>query len=273
MRKLIILAISLVALAAADRHPVRQRRHHRRQRRRHRLQGRDHGPVPRHEREGIPEDRHGRGESLTGSNVFTATTTTGAGCSDGTIQNHFRNTNITSPITLTEIYNGSADKVTGWNMVPRARASSPSPTRTARRFPNYATICAGHGSISAFIAVFTQTHSDVTTVHLQRHARQHRGHPVRGPRPSDPTPHQSNQPAPQQRPPAYAAGGASRFDPLPARPFLEPAVLPIRPFELGDRGLVRCPRTRAGRWAPARRRLPRCYGFASRLAASSSAIP
>ena len=41
---------------------------------------------------------------------------------------------------------------------------------------------------------------------------------------------------------------------LPAA--LEPArALPIRPFEpleLGDRGLVRCPRTRAGRWAPAR---------------------
>jgi hypothetical protein len=31
------------------------------------------------------------------------------------------------------------------------------------RFPNYATICEGHGSISAFNAVFTQTHSDVTT--------------------------------------------------------------------------------------------------------------
>ncbi len=28
------------------------------------------------------------GQSLTGSNVFTATTTTGVGCSDGTVQNH-----------------------------------------------------------------------------------------------------------------------------------------------------------------------------------------
>jgi hypothetical protein len=56
------------------------------------------------------------GQSLTGSNVFTATTTTGVGCSDGTIQNHFRSTHITSPIALTEIYNGSADKVTGWNL-------------------------------------------------------------------------------------------------------------------------------------------------------------
>ena len=55
------------------------------------------------------------GQSLTGSNVFTATTTTGVGCSDGTVQTHFRST-ITSPITLTEIYNGSADKVTGWNL-------------------------------------------------------------------------------------------------------------------------------------------------------------
>ena len=38
------------------------------------------------------------GQSLTGSNVFTATTTTGVGCSDGTVQTHFRNTVITSPI-------------------------------------------------------------------------------------------------------------------------------------------------------------------------------
>ena len=73
------------------------------------------------------------GQSLTGSNVFTATTTTGVGCSDGTVQHHFRNTILTSPITLTEIYNGSADKVTGWTSVPRARASSPRPTPTAPR--------------------------------------------------------------------------------------------------------------------------------------------
>ena len=37
------------------------------------------------------------GESLTGSNVFTATTTTGVGCSDGTVQNHFRSTHHHQP--------------------------------------------------------------------------------------------------------------------------------------------------------------------------------
>ena len=93
------------------------------------------------------------GQSLTGSNVFTATTTTGVGCSDGTVQPHFRSTIITSPITLTEIYNGSADKVTGWNLGAKgASVASPRPTPTATsssgRFPNYATICADHGSVT-----------------------------------------------------------------------------------------------------------------------------
>jgi hypothetical protein len=104
---------------------------------------------------------------LTGSNVFTATTTTGVGCSDGTIQNHFRSTHITSPITLTEIYNGSADKVTGWNLgangasvVTESNTYGPEPSG---RFPNYATICAGHGSVTSYVASLVQSHSDVTS--------------------------------------------------------------------------------------------------------------
>ena len=107
------------------------------------------------------------GESLTGSNVFTATTTTGVGCSDGTIQNHFRSTHITSPIALTEIYNGSADKVTGWNLGANGASvvteSNTYGTASSGRFPNYATICAGHGSVTNPFATFAQSHSDVTT--------------------------------------------------------------------------------------------------------------
>ena len=107
------------------------------------------------------------GQSLTGSNVFTATTTTGVGCSDGTIQNHFRSTHITSPIALTEIYNGSADKVTGWNLGAKGASviteANTYGTSSSGRFPNYATICADHGSVTNPFATFGQSHSDVTS--------------------------------------------------------------------------------------------------------------
>ena len=106
-------------------------------------------------------------ESLTGSNVFTATTTTGVGCSDGTIQEHFRSTIITSPIALTEIYNGSADKVTGWNLGAKGASvvteANTYGTASSGRFPNYATICAGHGSVTNHFASLVQSHSDVTS--------------------------------------------------------------------------------------------------------------
>ena len=106
-------------------------------------------------------------QSLTGSNVFTATTTTGVGCSDGTVQPHFRSTIITSPITLTEIYNGSADKVTGWNLGAKGASvvteANTYGTSSSGRFPNYATICAGHGSVTNPLATFGQSHSDVTS--------------------------------------------------------------------------------------------------------------
>jgi hypothetical protein len=103
---------------------------------------------------------------LTGSNVFTATTTTGTGCSDGTIQYHERNTVITKPINFAPIVNAANGKTTGWTMTKGASVLSENNTygtSPSGRFPNYATICEGHGSISAFNAVFTQTHSDVTT--------------------------------------------------------------------------------------------------------------
>ena len=107
------------------------------------------------------------GQSLTGSNVFTATTTTGVGCSDGTVQPHFRSTIITSPITLTEIYNGSADKVTGWNLGAKGASvvteANTYGTSSSGRFPNYATICADHGSVTNPFATLAQSHSDVTS--------------------------------------------------------------------------------------------------------------
>jgi hypothetical protein len=107
------------------------------------------------------------GQSLTGSNVFTATTTTGVGCSDGTVQPHFRSTIITSPITLTEIYNGSADKVTGWNLGAKSASviteANTYGSSSSGRFPNYATICADHGSVTNPFATFGQSHSDVTS--------------------------------------------------------------------------------------------------------------
>ena len=112
------------------------------------------------------------GQSLTGSNVFTATTTTGVGCSDGTIQNHFRSTIITSPITLTEIYNGSADKVTGWNLGAKGASvvteANTYGTSSSGRFPNYATICADHGSVTNPFATFGQSHSDVTSFEFNK---------------------------------------------------------------------------------------------------------
>ena len=107
------------------------------------------------------------GESLTGSNAFTATTTTGVGCSDGSVQNHCRSTHITSPIPLTEIYNGSADKVTGWTLGSKGASviteTNTYGTASSGRFPDYNTICAGHGYMTNPFATLAQSHSDVTT--------------------------------------------------------------------------------------------------------------
>src|SRR5262245_1843471 len=107
------------------------------------------------------------GQSLTGSNVFTATTTTGVGCSDGTVQEHYRSTIITSPITLTENYNTSADKVTGFNLGAKGASviteANTYGTSSSGRFPNYATICAGHGYVTNYYASLVQSHSDVTS--------------------------------------------------------------------------------------------------------------
>ena len=103
------------------------------------------------------------GQSLTGSNVFTATTTTGVGCSDGTVQTHLRNTILTSPIALTEVYNGSADKVTGWTLGSKGASVITENNTGGTRFPDYNTICAGHGYVTNPYATLGQSHSDVTS--------------------------------------------------------------------------------------------------------------
>ena len=107
------------------------------------------------------------GESLTGSNVFTATTDTGVGCADGTVQHHERNTIITSPVTATEVYNASSSKVTGWTLGAKGASviteSNSYGTSPSGRFPNYATICADHGGVTNYFASLEQRHTDVTT--------------------------------------------------------------------------------------------------------------
>ena len=157
MRKFIILAISLVALAAIV-IPLAT------------AASTDANGVVTVSKGEIMAQFPGMNESafqngpkvLTGSNVFTATTTTGTGCSDGTIQYHYRNTILTSPINFAPIVNAANGKTTSWTMTKGASVISENNTG-GTRFPSYATICEGHGSISAFNAVFTQTHSDVTT--------------------------------------------------------------------------------------------------------------
>ena len=47
------------------------------------------------------------GQSLTGSDVTTFTTETTWNCSDGSTQHHYRNTIRATPMTFTEIFNGS----------------------------------------------------------------------------------------------------------------------------------------------------------------------
>ena len=100
MRKLIIIAASLVAIAAliaipfaaaasTDAHGVVTV-----------SKGEIMAQFPGMNEKAFQTIAMADGQSLTGSNVFTATTTTGVGCSDGTVQTHFRSTHIARPITL-----------------------------------------------------------------------------------------------------------------------------------------------------------------------------
>ena len=123
------------------------------------------------------------GQSLTGSNVFTATTTTGVGCSDGSIQNHYRNTILHQPDRRSP--RSSTPRPTrspAGPSAPRARASSP---RTTRAAPASRTRTRDHLRRTRLrleplreLRAEPQRRDDVQ---VQRHRRQHRGQPVRGP--------------------------------------------------------------------------------------------
>ena len=105
------------------------------------------------------------GESLTGSNVFTATTDTSYGCTDGNTYHHYRNTIITKPIALTEVYNGSANKVTGWTLGAKGASVITENNTGGTRFPdwNSPTICPAGTSLDFSKYNVAQSHSDVTS--------------------------------------------------------------------------------------------------------------
>lgn len=158
MRKFIILAISLVALAAVIAVPFAN------------AASTDANGVITVSKGEIMAQFPGMNEAafqsgsknLVGSNVFTATTDTGVGCSDGTTQHHYRNTIRTTPIDFTPIVNQANGKITGWTMTKRASAFTEDNTGGSR-FPNYATICQGHGYVTSYFQSLVQSHSDVTS--------------------------------------------------------------------------------------------------------------
>ena len=65
------------------------------------------------------------------------------------------------------IYLGNGDWRPALRLDPivsyRARRGTGNLTASSGRFVNYATICAGHGSVTNYIASLEQSHSDVTT--------------------------------------------------------------------------------------------------------------
>ena len=74
--------------------------------------------------------------AFTFKDVFTATTDTTWGCSDGSVQHHYRNTILTSPINATPIFNGSANKVTGWTLTGKGASVITENNTGGTRFPN-----------------------------------------------------------------------------------------------------------------------------------------
>ncbi len=76
--------------------------------------------------------------AFTFKDVFTATTDTTWGCSDGSIQHHYRNTILTSPINATNIVNGSANKVTGWTLTGKGTSVITENNTGGTRFPTFA---------------------------------------------------------------------------------------------------------------------------------------
>ena len=48
-------------------------------------------------------------------------------------------------------------------MCPVGHGEARARWQSSGRFPNYATICAGHGSVTSYFASLVQSHSDVTS--------------------------------------------------------------------------------------------------------------
>jgi hypothetical protein len=98
---------------------------------------------------------------LTGSDVSTFTTETVWGCTDGSLQHHFRNTIRTTQINFAPITNANASKVTGWTMTKGASTFTENNT-DGTRFPNFA--CpAGTGVDFSRYSVLTPTVSQAVT--------------------------------------------------------------------------------------------------------------
>ncbi len=108
------------------------------------------------------------GQSLTGSNVFTATTTTGVGCSDGTVQHALPQHHHHQPDHAHRDLQRLGRQ--GHRLEPRCQGCERHHRGqhlrhlASGRFPNYATICAGSRLRDELRSrPSAQSHSDVTS--------------------------------------------------------------------------------------------------------------
>jgi len=92
---------------------------------------------------------------LTGSDVSAFTTETVWGCTDGSLQHHYRRTIRTTPINFTPIFDANASKVTGWNMTTGASTFTENNTG-GTRFPTF-TCPTGTGVDFSRYSVLTPT--------------------------------------------------------------------------------------------------------------------
>ena len=159
MRKLIILAVSLVALAAAIA-PLASAAVYDAARVGTVAKGDVMTPLGLNEAafQGIVRTNP---DAFTFTDAFTATTDTTWGCSDGSIQHHYRNTIITSPITATRIWNANASKVTGWNLTGKGASVISENNTGGTRFPTFA--CPAGASVDFSKYSVAQSHSQAVT--------------------------------------------------------------------------------------------------------------
>jgi hypothetical protein len=99
--------------------------------------------------------------AFTFKDVFTATTDTTWGCSDGSVQHHYRNTIITKPIDALPIFNGSANKVTGWTLTGKGASVITESNTDGTRFPTFT--CPAGTSADFSIYNVAQSHSQAVS--------------------------------------------------------------------------------------------------------------